>query len=150
MAGTLKNVVALAAGICDGLALGPNTKAAVMRIGLVEMVDVTQRLFPSARPATFFAESCGVADLIATCVAGRNRRAGEALALAGGGKTFAEIEEELAVGSLQGPRTALEVLEVLEARGWDADFPLLASVGRVVRQELAPAELVAVLEDGRL
>ena len=86
-----------------------------MRVGLVEMVDVAQRLFPSARPATFFAESCGVADLIATCVAGRNRRAGEALARAGGGKTFAEIEEELAVGSLQGPRTALEVLEVLEA-----------------------------------
>lgn len=72
MAGTLKNVVALAAGFVDGLGLGPNSKAAVMRAGLDEMRRLACALYPSARDATFL-ESCGVADLIATCFGGRNR-----------------------------------------------------------------------------
>ncbi len=72
MCGTLKNIVALGAGVVDGLDLGPNSKATIIRQGLVEMRDFTKALYPAARDDTFL-ECCGVGDLVATCTGGRNR-----------------------------------------------------------------------------
>ncbi|CAL5344935.1 unnamed protein product [Camellia sinensis] len=72
LCGTLKNVVALAAGSVDGLEMGNNTKAAIMRIGLREMKAFSKLLFSSVKDSTFF-ESCGVADLITTCCKGKKQ-----------------------------------------------------------------------------
>ncbi len=77
MCGTLKNIVALGAGIVDGLGLGPNSKATIIRQGLVEMRSFTKALYPTARDDTFL-ECCGVGDLVATCTGGRNRLVAEA------------------------------------------------------------------------
>ena len=85
--GALKNVVAIAAGICDGLAAGDNGKAALMTRGLAEMARLGVRA--GASPMTF-AGLTGLGDLVVTCMSphSRNRRLGEAIAR---GQTLAEV-----------------------------------------------------------
>ncbi|MDP3058235.1 MAG: NAD(P)H-dependent glycerol-3-phosphate dehydrogenase [bacterium] len=87
LGGALKNIIALAAGITDGLGYGDNTKAALMTRGLAEIVRLGKAL--GARQTTFTGLS-GMGDLIVTCtsVHSRNRRAGLALAE---GKSLSDI-----------------------------------------------------------
>ncbi|KAG0565971.1 hypothetical protein KC19_7G027800 [Ceratodon purpureus] len=142
LCGTLKNVVAIAAGFVDGLGMGNNSKAAIMRIGLKEMIGFSKLLFPTVSDATFF-ESCGVADLITTCFGGRNRKVAEAFARSGGKRSFDELEAELLGGQkLQGVLTAGEVFQVLKARNWEEKFPLFATVHKIATGHLPPSAIV--------
>ncbi|GAV85032.1 NAD_Gly3P_dh_N domain-containing protein/NAD_Gly3P_dh_C domain-containing protein [Cephalotus follicularis] len=142
LCGTLKNVVALAAGFVDGLEMGNNTKAAIMRIGLREMRAFSKLLFSSVKDSTFF-ESCGVADLITTCLGGRNRKVADAFAKSGGKRSFDELEAEMLQGQkLQGVLTAKDVYEVLSHRGWLELFPLFATVHEICIGHLPPSAIV--------
>uniref|UniRef100_A0A8C0NTH1 Glycerol-3-phosphate dehydrogenase [NAD(+)] n=1 Tax=Canis lupus familiaris TaxID=9615 RepID=A0A8C0NTH1_CANLF len=116
LCGALKNIVAVGAGFCDGLHSGDNTKAAVIRLGLMEMIAFA-RIFCKGQVSTAtFLESCGVADLITTCYGGRNRRVAEAFARTG--KTIEELEKEMLNGQkLQGPQTSAEVYRILKQKG---------------------------------
>ncbi|URE40801.1 NAD-dependent glycerol-3-phosphate dehydrogenase C-terminus [Musa troglodytarum] len=146
LCGTLKNVVAIAAGLVDGMNMGNNTKAAIMRIGLREMRALSKLLFPSVRDSTFF-ESCGVADLITTCLGGRNRKVAEAFAKGDGKRSFDELEAELLGGQkLQGVSTAKEVYEILSHRGWQAIFPLFMTVHEICIGQLPSSAIVEYSE----
>ena len=130
LGGALKNIVALAAGFVDGLGWGDNAKAAVMRVGLLEMVKFGLEFFSgTVHAATFTEESCGVADLITSCSGGRNARCAK-LAIQRG-VSIDEIERtELNGQMLQGISTAKEVYGFLKTKGQEADFPLFVAVYR--------------------
>ena len=87
LGGSLKNVIAIAAGICDGLGLGDNTKGALLTRGLAEIVRLGVRM--GANPRTFAGLS-GMGDLITTCISkhSRNRYVGDEL---GQGRTLSDI-----------------------------------------------------------
>ncbi|KAJ3032998.1 Glycerol-3-phosphate dehydrogenase [Rhizophlyctis rosea] len=115
LCGALKNIVAIGAGFVDGLRCGENTKAAIIRIGLMEMRKFAKMYYGGVKDETFF-ESCGIADVITTCFGGRNRKVAEAHVRTG--KPFDVLEKEMLNGQkLQGNLAAREVHSILKAKG---------------------------------
>ena len=135
LAGALKNVIALAAGICDGLGLGDNAKAALLTRGLVEIGRLGVSL--GGRRETF-AGLAGVGDLFTTCVSphGRNRTVGEAI---GRGRTLNEIlaaMEQVAEGVYTtGSAVAL-------ARRQKVEMPITREVHRVLFDDKSPRQAI--------
>uniref|UniRef100_A0A8C9UM73 Glycerol-3-phosphate dehydrogenase [NAD(+)] n=1 Tax=Spermophilus dauricus TaxID=99837 RepID=A0A8C9UM73_SPEDA len=147
LCGALKNIVAVGAGFCDGLLCGDNTKAAVIRLGLMEMIAFA-RIFCKGQVSTAtFLESCGVADLITTCYGGRNRRVAEAFARTG--KTIEELEKEMLNGQkLQGPQTSAEVYlyRILKQKGLMDKFPLFTAVYQICYEGRPVSEMLSCLQ----
>jgi glycerol-3-phosphate dehydrogenase (NAD+) len=148
LCGALKNVVALAAGFTDGLGMGSNTKAAVVRIGLKEMETFIKHFYPETSQEVFL-ESCGVADLITTCFAGRNRKCAEAFAAnrkAGGHRPWEDIETELLDGQkLQGTLTAQEIMPLIKANKLESKLPLMCAIYDIAFNEHQPDTLFKAL-----
>eukprot|EP00069_Balaena_mysticetus_P005994 bmy_18291T0 len=140
-----RNIVAVGAGFCDGLRCGDNTKAAVIRLGLMEMIAFA-RIFCKGQVSTAtFLESCGVADLITTCYGGRNRRVAEAFARTG--KTIEELEKEMLNGQkLQGPQTSAEVYRILKQKGLLDKFPLFTAVYQICYEGRPVQEMLSCLQ----
>ncbi|MBZ3878854.1 Glycerol-3-phosphate dehydrogenase 1-like protein [Sciurus carolinensis] len=140
-----ENIVAVGAGFCDGLRCGDNTKAAVIRLGLMEMIAFA-RIFCKGQVSTAtFLESCGVADLITTCYGGRNRRVAEAFARTG--KTIEELEKEMLNGQkLQGPQTSAEVYRILKQKGLLDKFPLFTAVYQICYEGRPVSEMLSCLQ----
>lgn len=130
LGGALKNIVALAAGWVDGMGWGDNAKAAVMRVGLLEMVKFGEKFFGATiNTRTFTEESAGVADLITSCSGGRNFRCAKLSVERN--QPIGEIEKtELNGQKLQGTSTAEEVNKFLRTRGLEDEFPLFTAVKR--------------------
>ncbi|MCI4380558.1 hypothetical protein PGIGA_G00241320 [Pangasianodon gigas] len=145
--GALKNIVAVGAGFCDGLGFGDNTKAAVIRLGLMEMIAFA-RLFCSTGPVSSetFLESCGVADLITTCYGGRNRRVAEAFAKTR--RSLEELEKEMLNGQkLQGPATAAEVHIILKNKNLLDKFPLFNAVYEICYEGRPVTDFISLLKN---
>jgi glycerol-3-phosphate dehydrogenase (NAD(P)+) len=131
MGGALKNVIAIAAGIGEGLGVGDNTRAAVMSRGLAELTRLGVAM--GAQPATF-AGLAGMGDLIATCMSphSRNRRVGEQL---GKGRRLDDILDEMHMVA-EGVRTATVALELAERH--QLDLPICAMIDKVVQGDIEP------------
>lgn len=131
--GCLKNIYAIAAGCCDGLRLGDNTKAALLTRALAEMVRVGVAL--GARQETFYGLS-GFGDLVATCHGAwsRNRQFGEGLG--GGASTEALTAGRKTV--VEGYRTTESFMGLCAQRGIDA--PILREVYAICYESKKPAD----------
>ncbi|MGH8976789.1 MAG: NAD(P)H-dependent glycerol-3-phosphate dehydrogenase, partial [Acidimicrobiia bacterium] len=138
IAGTLKNVLAIGAGIADGLGYGDNTKAALITRGLAELARLGAAL--GGEPLTF-AGLAGMGDLIATCSSpqSRNRHVGVEL---GKGRALDDIVAEMNMVA-EGVKSTAAVIEL--ARRNDVDMPLASFVGRVLYEGARPADLVPEL-----
>ena len=138
MAGALKNVLAIGAGIADGLGYGDNTKAALITRGLAELARLGVAL--GGEPLTF-AGLAGMGDLIATCASpqSRNRHVGVEI---GRGRALDDVVSEMNMVA-EGVKTTTAVLELAEQLG--VEMPLAAFVGRVLYDGARPAELIPEL-----
>ncbi|OSX76094.1 hypothetical protein BU14_0207s0013 [Porphyra umbilicalis] len=150
--GAIKNIVALGAGFCDALEMGNNTKAALMRIGLIEMYRFATQYFQGVDTATMV-ESCGMADLITTCMGGRNRRVAEAYArsrLEKGDdhRTWEDLEAEMLNGQkLQGTGAAKEVFQILTRDNLLDKFPFLVTLYRIAFEGKPIEDVVHIPEE---
>jgi len=143
--GALKNVVATGAGFVDGLGYGDNTKAAIIRLGMMEIIKFCEVFYPGTQLGTFF-ESCGVADLITTCYGGRNRKVAEAFAKTG--KSIAQLEQELLNGQkLQGPDTAAEVTFMLNQKKMTDKFPLFTAIDKICKGEKSIDKMIDCIRE---
>ncbi|KAF3857505.1 hypothetical protein F7725_009364 [Dissostichus mawsoni] len=146
LCGALKNIVAVGAGFCDGLGFGDNTKAAVIRLGLMEMVAFAEIFCKGPVSSDTFLESCGVADLITTCYGGRNRKVAEAFVRTS--KSIVELEAEMLNGQkLQGPQTSAEVYKVLKKKDMVDKFPLFSAVYLICFEGKEVKEFITCLQN---
>jgi glycerol-3-phosphate dehydrogenase (NAD(P)+) len=138
LGGTLKNIMAIAAGVCDGLHLGTNAKAALVTRGLTEMVRIGQSW--GAKTETFYGLS-GLGDLLATCNSplSRNYQVGYQMA---SGKTLTEILENT-TGTAEGVNTC-QVL-VQRAKQQSIPIPITEEVYRLLQGEVTPRQALEEL-----
>jgi glycerol-3-phosphate dehydrogenase (NAD(P)+) len=135
LGGALKNVIAIAAGCCDGIGFGDNTKAALCTRGVAEMARLGVAL--GARAETFFGLS-GVGDLIVTAFSrhSRNRGFGERL---GRGETPAQILASTKTVA-EGVKTAQSVRQLTDRLG--VDLPISREVFSIIYEDKPPLQAV--------
>ncbi len=128
LGGAIKNVIALAAGIADGLGCGDNTKAALITRGIYEMTSLGVAM--GGKPETFSGLS-GTGDLIVTCASkhSRNRKAGF---LMGQGKTYQEAMDEVKM-VVEGVYSAKAALSL--ANKYDVEMPIVEYVNKILFED---------------
>jgi glycerol-3-phosphate dehydrogenase (NAD(P)+) len=138
LGGTLKNVIAIAAGVSDGLKLGANAKAALLTRGLAEITRLAVKL--GAKPLTM-AGLAGMGDLLATCAgpSSRNYKLGMELAK---GRKADEILREMAV-AVEGVPTAEAVCELSKRLG--LELPIAEQVEATLKGRSSPGEAIMTL-----
>lgn len=138
LGGAIKNVLALAAGISDGLGFGANARAALITRGLAELTRLGVAM--GGKAETFMGLT-GAGDLILTCTddQSRNRRAGIGL---GKGKSLNEVLGEIGQ-EVEGVATSRELYHL--AKSLDVDMPITEQVYRVIYENRSPQEAVEAL-----
>lgn len=138
LGGSLKNVIALAAGTADGLGYGDNTKAALITRGIAEITRLGTKM--GAKAETFYGLS-GIGDLIVTCasVHSRNRKAGY---LIGQGYTMKQAMDEVKM-VVEGVYSAKAAKSLAEK--YNVDMPIIMEVNKVLFEDKSAADAVKEL-----
>ncbi len=138
LGGAVKNVLAIAAGISDGLGFGTNSRAALITRGLAEMSRLGIKL--GANPLTF-SGLAGLGDLVLTCTGdlSRNRQVGLKL---GQGKSMDDILSSMSMVA-EGVKTSKSLYEL--SKKHDVDMPITANVYKVIYEGLNPRQCVKAL-----
>lgn len=138
IAGAVKNVIAIAAGICDGLGFGDNSKAALITRGLAEMARLGVRLGADAHT---FRGLAGVGDLMTTCYSTRSRNRAVGVRL-GRGETRSNIERSMEMVA-EGVRTAPAIAALAARQG--VEMPITSEVRAVLFEGKDPRRAVTDL-----
>lgn len=135
LGGSLKNVIAIAAGICEGLGFGDNSKAALLTRGLSE---ITRLGVAMGGQRNTFSGLTGLGDLITTCVSpfGRNRFVGEQIAK---GKKLSQLLQEMNQVA-EGVRTTKSVCKLAEK--FNVEMPITSEIYKVLFEDKDPMEAV--------
>ena len=135
IAGSVKNVMALAAGMSDGVGLGDNAKAALVTRGLAEIKRLGLELGADAHT---FSGLAGLGDLVVTCFSrhSRNRYFGEQI---GKGRTLEEVEQEMKMVA-EGVKTTISVRELAQRHG--VEMPITEAVHNILFHHLRPEDAV--------
>lgn len=138
LGGTLKNVIAIAAGVCDGLHLGTNAKSALLTRALTEIIRIGTEL--GGQVETFFGLS-GLGDMLTTCNSplSRNYRVGYGLAE---GKTLDQVLTELG-STAEGVNTTNVLIEI--AKREQIPVPISWEVYRLLNNQITPQQAVEAL-----
>jgi len=139
LGGALKNIIAIAAGICDGLGFGHNSAAALITRGLAEM---TRLVVACGGRADTMAGLAGLGDLVLTCTGGlsRNRSVGVEL---GRGRKLAEIIAGMHGAVAEGVFTTTAAVGLAHARG--VEMPITEQMHAILHQGKSPREAIQVL-----
>ena len=135
LGGSLKNVIALAAGVADGMGYGDNTKAALITRGIAEISRLGVKMGGAAET---FGGLAGIGDLIVTCasVHSRNRKAGY---LMGQGKTMKEAMDEVKM-VVEGVYSAKAAAKL--GKKYNVSLPIIEEVNKVLFEDKSPKEAV--------
>lgn len=138
LGGALKNVIALAAGISDGLGCGDNSKAALITRGISEISRLGIKM--GGQPETFAGLS-GIGDLIVTCASkhSRNRNAGY---LIGQGKTYKEAMDEVKM-VVEGVYSAKAALAL--SKKYDVQMPIVEMINKVLFEDFSAKDAMKLL-----
>ncbi|NLY71725.1 MAG: NAD(P)H-dependent glycerol-3-phosphate dehydrogenase [Clostridiales bacterium] len=138
LGGALKNIIALGAGISDGMGFGDNTKAAMMTRGITEIARLGVKM--GGRPETFFGLS-GIGDLIVTCTSmhSRNRRCG---IMIGQGVKPSEAIKKIGM-VVEGMYTTEAAYKL--AKKYDVEMPITEQIYRVINEEIDVKDTVKAL-----
>ena len=141
LGGVLKNIIAIASGMADGLGVGDNTRALVITRGLAEMTRLGEAMGADART---FMGLTGMGDLMATCMSplSRNRRVGEELAR---DRTLDEVLADMGQVA-EGVKTARPVMQLADEH--DVFMPIAAEVDAVVNEGRHPRDAYRGLRRG--
>jgi len=138
LGGALKNIIAIAAGICDGFGFGPNSKAAILTRGLVEITRLGAAM--GAKKETFSGLS-GLGDMVTTCISphGRNRWLGEQI---GKGEPLREILRytEMAIEGVPTSKSAYRL-----AKKYKVEMPITEQIYKILHKDKSPNSAVKEL-----